>query len=192
MKKVILVHGFNVRDGGARTVDQLAPGLAQAGYLVDKDEADYGYFGLWDIRFRNGDNRRRVLHRLANTMATSDYVITHSNGAYFTTLALRMMPLEIQRRVTVVHISPAMNRNTEPPMAVKRMKVMFTPHDGWGTIAGLSPFSPWGAMGAYGYSGQSRLVTNQKHIEIRGHSDWFLPRHINRTLESALHFIREY
>ena len=36
--KFVLVHGFNVKDGGKNTVDQLAPFILNASHTVDLDE----------------------------------------------------------------------------------------------------------------------------------------------------------
>ena len=46
-----LVHGFNVKDAGAGTVDRLVPHLTHAGFKCI--ELDYGYFNLLRVRLCN-------------------------------------------------------------------------------------------------------------------------------------------
>lgn len=190
--KACLVHGFNVKDAGAGTVDVLASRLLRENIAVDVDEADYGYFGLMDIRWRSGNKRRRVLHRLANAFAKADLIITHSNGAHFSTLAMEMLDESDVDRLLVVHISPALNRKTEPPAVVKRQLVLHTPHDKAVRISSYLLRHPWGRMGAYGYSGSSPKVRNEKHEEVKGHSDWFkVERHTRMTHNAILAFLQE-
>ena len=189
--KAVLVHGFNVKDGGKNTIDQLAYGLAERGILCDTDEADYGYFGLLQIRWPFWRKRRKkVYERLMGAFEQADIIITHSNGAYFTTKALKGLSEAHRERLTVIHISPALNRKTEPPEAVARMLVLHTPLDGWVRASTYLPFHPWGRMGAFGYSGDDPRVTNRKCPQVKRHSDWF---HENRplTLRRIEEFIKE-
>lgn len=195
---VFLVHGFNTKDKGDHTIDQLEPILTDAGAIVEKDEMDYGYYGLLDIRLRNGENRRRVLHRMASAFERAVKahqwvaVVAYSNGPHFTDMALRMLPVDIQSRVIVVYISAAMNRKTEPTMATSHELNLITPHDGWVKLASLLPFKhPWGRRGARGYTGTSNKVENIKRKEVKKHSDWFIFAFLFMTLYFVMKFIRE-
>lgn len=69
-----LVHGFNVKDGGKKTVDKLIPHLAERGF--ECIELDYGFFGLARVRLCN----RAVARTVAATVAPDSIAIGHSNG----------------------------------------------------------------------------------------------------------------
>ena len=164
--KIVLVHGFNVRDGGRRSIDQLADSLRRRGHTVDTDTADYGWHGLIKVRFFHGSAVRRIRAALMS----ADAVITHSNGANYATKALK----KINSKKIVVHISPALNKRSKPPKSVGTQHVFHTRHDNavqWGKYV---LFHPWGNMGAYGYAGKDNRVTNHDYTNrVKGHSDWF-------------------
>lgn len=187
--KVCLVHGFNVKDAGAGTVDQLAPFIIRSGYEVDCDETDYGYFGLLDVRLRNGKRRQKVLYRLARAFESADIIITHSNGANFTHQALDMLPDTFVNSKLVIHISPALDRDASIPNSVRKALVLHTPHDKWVRLSTYLPGHPWGRMGAYGYDGTDKRVTNRNCPEIEGHSDWFKDRHVTDCWSTCHNFI---
>ena len=190
--KIVLVHGFNVRDGGAHTVDMLAPYIKNAGYTVDLDEGDYGFFNIWMVRFRKSRTRQRVLYRLAKAFETADVIITHSNGANFTTQALDMLTHGYNNSKLVVHISPALDCDTEIPNAVHHQLVMHTPHDKAVRLSSWLLFHPWGRMGARGYSGNDNRNRNLEVRAIKGHSSWFKPEHLARTWNRCNNFIEEF
>lgn len=190
--KFVLVHGFNIRDGGKKTVDQLAPLIRNAGYNVDLDEGDYGFFNIWMVRFRKSRTRQRVLYRLAKAFETADVIITHSNGANFTTQALDMMGHEYNNTKLVVHISPALDRDTEIPNAVHHQLVLYTPHDRYVKLSSWFLFHPWGRMGAKGYSGNDNRNTNLEDNSIKGHSHWFRISNVVRTWDHCVNFIKEH
>lgn len=189
--KLTLVHGFNVKDKGTRTTDTLAP-YAEEFFEVDKDEGDYGYFNLFAIRLFNRKQRDKVIFRLAQAFATSDVIITHSNGAYFTTLALGLLGDNFNKTKTVVHISPALNSSTPIPDAVKAQLVLYTPHDGWVKAASYLPLNPWGRMGARGYTGDSYKNVNIMDARIKKHSEWFAPKFQASTWRQSYCFIEEH
>jgi len=191
-EKVVLVHGFNVHDNGTRTVDKLIPLIELAGYSVDKDEGDYGFFNIWMVRFTKSRTRQRVLHRLAKAFETADVIITHSNGANFTTQALDMMEPKFNNAKLVIHISPALDRDTEIPNAVRHQLVMYTPHDIVVRLSSWLPFYPWGRMGAKGYSGNDNRNKNVKIKDVKRHSSWFKTEKVVNTWETCLEFIVEH
>ena len=165
--RIVLVHGFNVRDGGKHTIDKLAPYFIRAGYNVDTDEADYGFFSLWMVRFKKHSAIRRIIGALQN----ADAVVTHSNGANYTMKALNLLT---GKKLHVFHLSPAVNRNTLFPESVKRAVVYFTRTDFWVWISGFLPFHPWGRMGYSGAKTNDSRIQNRDFTDIvKGHSDWF-------------------
>ena len=190
--KFVLVHGFNVRDGGRGTTDQLAPFILDAGHTVDLDEGDYGFFNIWMVRFRKSRTRQRVLHRLAKAFETADVIITHSNGANFTTQALDMMGHEYNNKKLVIHISPALDRDTEIPNAVHHQLVLHTPHDKAVRLSSWLLWHPWGRMGAKGYNGSDNRNTNLKVSAVKNHSAWFSVKHVVRTWIRCNNFIKEH
>ena len=191
--KFVLVHGFNIRDGGRGTVDQLAPLIRDAGHTVDVDEGDYGYFNIWMIRFKKSKTRQAVLYRLAKAFETAQVIITHSNGANFTTQALEFLTTEYNNTKIVIHISPALDTNTDIPLAVKHQLVLHTPHDKAVKLSTWIPFKhPWGRMGAKGYTGTDNRNTNLKVESVKGHSKWFAISHVVDTWKRCVRFVREH
>ena len=187
--KFVLVHGFNVKNKGATTVDKLAGFITGAGHEVDVDEGDYGYFNLFMIRLFNRKRRNEVLIRLAGAFANCDVIVTHSNGAHFTTEALKLLPSSYSNTKVVVHISPALNSNTHIPEAVKVQLVMHTPHDGWVRLSSFLPLHPWGRMGARGYTGMDIRNTNIENHDVYRHSGWFRKQHVRKTWQTIKTFI---
>lgn len=179
--RIVLVHGFNVRDAGERSIDQLAWPLRHLGHEADTDSADYGYFGLLGVRFFRGKRRREALGRLEQAFDTADIIVTHSNGANFATEAMKRF--SAGRQFNVVHVSPALNMDTPPPASVGRQLVYHTMNDGWVRLARILPWHPWGAMGAYGYQGDDRRVESRAWPSVNGHGDWFNETHRRRLAE---------
>ena len=174
MTKVILVHGFNVRDGGKGTVDKLAPYLIKAGYYCDIDEADYGFLGLLAVRLR----KFSAVRRIATALDTADVVITHSNGANFANKALKLREFHDQR-YKVVSLSPALNSKARVPKNVEKGFVYYTRNDFWVWVSGFIPFHPWGRQGWHGYRGDDPRVVNRDCSDlIKSHSDWFADENI--------------
>jgi len=191
--RFVIVHGFNVRDGGRNTTDQLIPYIRAGGHDVDEDEGDYGYFNIWMIRMFKAYRKSRVLYRLAKAFETADVILDHSNGGNFTTQALDMMGPDYNNKILVIHISPALNYKTQIPGAVRRQLVLHTKHDFWVKLATFIPFKhPWGRMGAVGYQGNDNRNTNVKDNRIPGHSAWFNPRWKRTTWKYCQTFILEH
>lgn len=165
--KIVLIHGFNVKDGGAETVDRLEPHLTALGHTIEKDEADYGFFSLWMVRFR----KHSAVLRIVNALSSADAVVAHSNGANYAIKALRLI---LFNKLKVVFLSPALNRKTKIPEAVEHLHVFHTRSDWIVWLSGFLWFHPWGRMGQRGYKGNNPNVTNMDFTDvIKGHSDWF-------------------
>jgi hypothetical protein len=189
--KVVLVHGFNVKNKGKTTVDTLAPFIKHAGYDVDVDEGDYGFFNIWMVRFKRSRLRKRVIFRLAQAFIKADVIITHSNGANFATQALDMLSPEYNNSKIVIHISAALDTDADVPMAVKKQLVMYTPHDKAVRLSSYLLFHPWGRMGAKGYKGNDNRVENLLNHDVNAHSDWFTKQHVKQTWFACNAFLRK-
>jgi len=169
--RIVLVHGFNVKDGGAQTVDQLEPHLTELGHSCDLDSADYGYWSLLKIYF---GGKRGIVRRLMKAFEFADIIITHSNGANFSNLALEQMdPREGDRPRLLVHFSPALNRKTPIPFSVDHQFVYHSSRDYIVRLSTWLPFLPWGRMGARGYKGDGPNTNIDRSGKIAGHSTWF-------------------
>lgn len=190
--KLVLVHGFNVKDKGRNTTDRLAPYARANDLKIDIDEGDYGYFNLFMIRWFKAYLKSRVIYRLAKAFEDADIIITHSNGANFAIQALDLLPAVYNNTKIVIHISPALNSGTPIPCAVKAQLVLYTPHDGWVKLASYLPLHPWGRMGARGYTGTSNKNTNQENDAVKKHSDWFKIKHVRSTWTYCYDFIKEH
>jgi len=180
--KIVLIHGFNVRDGGARTVDQLSPYLIKAGFEVEMDDADYGYYSLWKVRFR----KHSAVRRIAKALETADIVISHSNGGNYEDKALKCLEHR-DRHYKIIRISPALNSKQRIPENVERGFVFFTRTDKWVWLSGLLVGHSWGRQGQKGYKGDDRRMFNHDYSEmIKGHSDWFNQDNIEFTAQEVL------
>lgn len=170
--RVILVHGFNVSDGGARTIDLMIPHLEAAGHEVV--QFDYGWRGLLGVRFMS-KNDARALMRLYRD---GDVVIGHSNGGHIIAIAIELgMPVE-----HVIMIHPALDTDWAPPEGhpVKEVYVYYSSRD---KATWWSQFSPWkwGGMGTYGpTSDDSRMIGL---LEDQTHSGGFV-EHPKRYFET--------
>jgi len=164
--RVVLVHGFNVSDGGYRTVDGLSPVLKSRGHTTDTDSADYGFHDLIKVRF----SHKHAVNRIVQALDQADAVVTHSNGANYTMKAL----MRVSKPITVFHISPALNCKAHVPAVVKRMYIFHTRNDRAVKAAKWLLFHSWGSMGANGYKGFDSRVENLDFTKrVLGHSDWF-------------------
>jgi hypothetical protein len=181
MMKAVLVHGFNVRDGGANTVDRLAPHLEDEGYEVDMDEADYGFIGLTAVRLR----KHKAIIRIIDALQDADVVVAHSNGANYVLKALKHLPKTYH--IHVVFLSPAANRKAKFAESVKKAHVFYTKTDFWIWVSGLLPFHPWGRMGQKGAKTEDPRVINYDYTDVvKDHSDWFDDDHTEMVVR-AIH-----
>lgn len=180
--KIVLIHGFNVKDGGARTVDRLAPYLEAAGHEVETDQADYGYYNLFKVRMR----KHSAVRRIANALLDADAVISHSNGSNYEYKALKLLAHK-DRIYQAVRLSPALNRSTGVPVNVSQCTVFHTKTDKWVWLSGLLLFHPWGRQGQKGYIGEDARVRNWPVSDIiKGHSDYFTDENIEFIADEIL------
>lgn len=168
--RVVLVHGFNVTDKGRRSVDRLAEYFPKD-WDVDRDGADYGFFGLAAVRFPS-PKRRGAIQRIAKALENADAVVAHSNGGNFVLKALRRVKRE--KEISVFFLSPAANRTSEFSKAVDKAFIYFTQRDFWVFLSGFLAFHPWGWMGLKGAKTEDPRVINRDCTNIvYSHSGWF-------------------
>ena len=180
--KIVLVHGFNVRDGGSETVDRLADYLEEAGHQVESDQADYGFFSLWMVRFR----KHSAVLRIAEAIQDADAVVSHSNGANYAHKALKLVQHN-DRQYLEVRLSPALNRSTAAAPGVTQCTVFHTLTDFWVWLSGFLPWHPWGRQGQRGYKGPDDRMRNWNMSDIvRGHSDYFTDENVKYISSEVL------
>ena len=82
-----LVHGYEVSDGGARTIDRLIPQLNYVGISVVQH--DYGRFGIRAVLRKNKIIAKKVKAKLN----PNDSPIGHSNGCALLFKALQQVAI---------------------------------------------------------------------------------------------------
>jgi pimeloyl-ACP methyl ester carboxylesterase len=172
---IILLHGFNVADGGRNSVRKLEP------YIEGVEIApDYGWTGVIGLRCAN----RRAIETIGPTLKRGDVLIGHSNGALICwELAIRY-PNKI---AGVIVINPALRRDTLWPESLPVMCV----HNAtdwvvelgrmWARLVSLGGlnFHGWGAAGRHGFTSRQARVRNWDSSKgliskpVRGHSGLF-------------------
>jgi pimeloyl-ACP methyl ester carboxylesterase len=170
-----LIHGFNIRDGGRKTVGRLAP------YLTgDIELFDCG----WTFVFGLAATNRAAIDQLLQKIKPGDSIVAHSNGC--------LIAWEITQRIgdnldSVVCINPALRRDTLWPPAVRVLCI--SNHTDWVVQLGrwwgrLYPIDGvacqgWGAAGRYGFTAHQGSVDNWDSAEwywekpVTGHSGLF-------------------
>lgn len=169
--RVILVHGFNVRDGGLNTVVALRPYFEAAGFEVKLFR--YGWTGLLGTYFLNA----RFAQILADLSEPGDIAVGHSNGCALIHESVHLGATFSQ----LVYVNPALDRDAALPAGVQRAHVWHSPSDLPVRFARWLPSHPWGNMGSRGYVGADRRFTNYNKetgfppYSSREHSDVFKP-----------------
>lgn len=172
-RRVVLVHGFNVRDGGRGSIDRLIPHIERLGYEVV--EFDYGFRFLLGVRFCSGSDARA----LAAICHPEDILIGHSNGGALIARAIEMgAPI---KHAILIH--PALDRDWSPPALhpVEQIHVYYSGRDIATWAAQWLPWHRWGAMGTVGpTSADHRLIG---HPDGQTHSGGFAT-HPERYIET--------
>lgn len=170
MKTVHLVHGYNVKDGGANTIDTLRPYFEAAGFAVR--EFDYGHTNLWQVWMNNADYARD----LRAQVEPGDIIAGHSNGAAVASRAVE----QGAPAAGLILINAALDADWSPPPSVEWMHVYYNTNDVPVRIARLLPFVRWGDMGRVGYTGTDPRVRSfdttpavEKESGIAAHSEVF-------------------
>lgn len=170
-----LIHGFNVNDGGFKTISKLKP------YLVgDVVTQNYGWTGLLGLHWAN----KRAVKQIMAKIKPGDSLVLHSNAALIGWQIAQEMSECLD---AIVCINPALRRDAEWPKDVPVL-CLYNSKD-WvvqlGRIWGrLFPYDGvelqgWGAAGRYGFTNKKFHGTNwdtseqRWKIPVEGHSAIF-------------------
>jgi len=155
-KDYFLLHGFNVKDGGASTIGRLLPLLPNARIW------SYGWLGLMGVRFFNG----RIAGMLAASLTEGCVVIAHSNAAAIVQRALQLDGCPQVERLVLIR--PALDADTEFGDKVDRVDVFHHADDVPVSVSRFIPCHEWGDMGAVGYEGDELHVVNHDSAVLFG------------------------
>ncbi len=170
-RAAILIHGFNIGDGGRATVGTLRSFFAAED--VTPILINYGYFGLFQTRFKNKKVAKRIFDAVAAAYKSFDevYVVGHSNGCAIAHLA---STLEGFKAHGFVYINPALRSHYRRSSSVSFIHVWHSPSDRAVKIARWLPFrGAWGSMGSKGYTGvkDAAVVNFNKEVDFAVSSD---------------------
>jgi len=192
--RVILVHGYNVRDEGKGSTDGLRSHFEGAGFTVI--EFDTGWRGLAGVRWGNAKRARR----LARMIRPGDLLVGHSDGCNIINLASwHLSGSSLKKPAAVVYLNPALDRDTQLAPQIVGALVFATRTDRIVQIASWLRWHPWGDMGRVGYRDkpiyQDGRYTNTayEHLGIlrAGHSGAFLrPDYLRRIFVRIQLFIQ--
>jgi len=161
MRRVHILHGFNVRDSGESTVGMIVPELTRLGYDCIYHKWGWrGLFGCWAFN-------RKLVERLKDKIEEGDDVVGHSDGCNIAMWAAED-GAEIRRLILV---NPALDNDKELPDQIEHCAVFCDPQDVWVRISSWIPFNRWGRMGATGPTSQDSRYTTIRHPY--GHSGIF-------------------
>ena len=154
MSTYYLLHGFNVKDGGAATTGSLREGLEAAGHTVK--ELRYGWMGRIRVRLCN----KSLARALADLVEEDSILIAHSNGCAIAYWAC-LFGAKFDK---VFLLNPALDAEKEIPN-IRKVHVFHALSDPWTRLARWIPFSVWGRQGAVGYTGLD-LEGKYRHTEL--------------------------
>lgn len=156
---VIMLHGIRSHDS-IQTLGRLRPFFI--GKSINPVMFDYGYLSIL-TRFKN----KKIAKQLADLILTLEgkiIVVGYSNGAAITYLAAEEFNAKIDK---AVFINPALDSRINIPDSIAWVDVWHSPSDMAVKLGALRPFHIWGTMGAYGYRGKSKNVSNyNKEIDF--------------------------
>ena len=175
----LLVHGFNVKDGGIATVQTM-----EKHFKALSNQAvfnwNYGHFNLMNVIFQNKKVAKKIKDYVGKIEAgKSIYAVGHSNGCAILVNSAR----QGARYDKLLLINPALKVDTVFPKNIGQIIVVHTNNDKPTNVAGILdkiPFlclaipNAWGAMCKVGYQGKDKRVTNLDMTSVlKGHSDFF-------------------
>jgi hypothetical protein len=172
MATIHLLHGFNVSDGGRKTVGQLTPYFELSGHAAKT--ISYGWIGLMGAWFINP----RIAEQLISHVGPDDLGCGHSNGC---TVLHRAAHLGAPFR-GLIYINPALRQDAAPSSQVKWVDVYFNDGDHAVKLAAilrlLAPWAPlgdplWGDMGARGSAPSTASETYAPQGAISHAIHWF-------------------
>jgi len=161
-QRVILVHGFNVKDGGAGTTGRVAAKLREDPRIGEVVEFSTGWRFLLRVRISN--NRRA--QQLAALAKPDDILIGHSDGCNLIDKAMHELASLHKAKVNCVYINPALDRDTALSAIVSKCLVFHTDSD---MIVWISRFliaHPWGEMGMKGYRAVKQCLHDKRYQNI--------------------------
>lgn len=168
ISRVILVHGFNVKDGGAGTTGRLAKKF-EAMDDVEVVVFAPGWRGLIGVRVSN----KRRAQQLAELIRPDDLLIGHSDGCNLIDLACHELSSLGDESVNCVYFNPALDRDTALSRIVRKCLVFHTLSDRVVWISRFLLLHPWGQMGRKGYKAKRKELHD--------------PRYRNRAFEDMGH-----
>ena len=174
----ILVHGFNVWDGGKSTVGKLKEYFQAEG--VRCIVINYGWFGIGRTYVKNKRVAERVIEacnvvKMVDPM-TRIILVGHSNGCAIIQKACNQYNKPVFKGV---YINPALDAKTTVARSMSMLDVWYSPSDKPVRWSKWLPFHPWGEMGRIGYRGKHALrvcsINKEEMFEIssKTHSDVF-------------------
>lgn len=161
IQRVILVHGYNVRDDGAGTTGRMAKPLRAKG-VSEVIEFNPGWRGLIKVRVSN----QRRAQQLANLIQQGDLLIGHSDGCNLIDKACHELTSFHPGKVNCVYFNPALDRDTALSPIVSKCLVFHTESDKVVWISKHLPFHPWGAMGRRGYKAERDTLHDDRYLNI--------------------------
>jgi len=159
-QRVILVHGFNVSDGGRGTTGKLARKMESDGFEVH--EFSTGWRGLVGVRVSN----KRRAQQLAARVKPGDILIGHSDGCNLIDQALHELSSLHPSKVSTVYFNPALDRDTALAPIVTKCLVFHTESDKVVWISKWLAFHPWGEMGMKGYKATKPCLHDSRYENI--------------------------
>jgi len=160
-QRVILVHGFNVSDGGRGTTGQLSRLMEKTG-LFEVIEFSTGWRGLLGVRISN----KRRAQQLASKIKPNDIVIGHSDGCNLADQALHELSSLHPSKVGCVYFNPALDRDTALAPIASKCLVFHTDSDKIVWLSRWLAFHPWGEMGMKGYRATKPCLHDSRYRNI--------------------------
>lgn len=152
-----LVHGFNVSDDGASTLDRIRTFLMERDFTIVEHDSKWkrGLFrDLLSVRF--GNSKRA--ERLAQCLQPDDYVFCHSNGSTVAFMACWLLSqINPENRVRLVLFNPALDADSPVPPAVSNVLCFHTSSDKVVWLSKWLQWHRWGEAGRVGLQGSSKV-----------------------------------
>lgn len=161
-QRIILVHGFNVADGGKGTTGRLGDLYGKEFNKYEIVEFSTGWRGLLGVRFKN----KRRAQQLANIIKPCDILVGHSDGCNLLDQALHELSSFHPAKVNLVYFNPALDRDTALAKIVDRCIVFHTETDNVVWISKWLAFHPWGEMGKKGYKSTKPCLHDSRYLNM--------------------------
>ncbi len=156
--RVILVHGFNVSDGGQGSTDQFADHYKSEGFQVIEFDTKWRkglVRDLLTVRFGNGKRAQK----LAAMIQPGDILVGHSNGCAIIHQATQQLASiapdsraqDLLRTLILIYHNPALDVDAPAASNVRARYIFHTKSDWVVHAASLLLCSNWGRMGQLGY-----------------------------------------